>query len=210
MMSRRFLRLPLVLAALLLCASPALAASPGDAAQFIDGLVSGAIGLIADQKISDQDREQRFNALLHNDFDIPRISRFVLGRYWNGASEQERQDFARLFEQWVVRTYAMRFHDYSGEKIKVAGARAEGDSGAVVSSQIIRPNGGPPIKIDWRLRQDGGNYKIVDVDVEGVSMALTEREEMASVIQHSGGTIAGLNRTLEQKLAMTEARSAAH
>ncbi|HEV2098325.1 MAG TPA: ABC transporter substrate-binding protein, partial [Stellaceae bacterium] len=141
-----------------------------------------------------------FNTLLRSGFDIPRIARFVLGRYWVSASDQERARFGELFAQWVVRTYSARFKSYSGEIIKVTGARAESPTSYVVSSQLIHTNGAPPTTIYWHVNKSGDDLKIIDVEVEGVSMALTEREEIASVIQRDGGTVTGLNQQLQQRL----------
>jgi phospholipid transport system substrate-binding protein len=138
--------------------------------------------------------------MLDRDFDMARIARYVLGRYWNGAGEEDRRAFAGLFQQWVVRTYAGRLQQYSGEKVRVAGSRAEGD-GAVVTTEIT-PRSGPPLKVEWRVSDRGGGLKIVDVDVAGISMALTEREEIASAIQRNGGTVAALNRRFAEKLGL--------
>ena len=125
---------------------------------------------------------------------MPRISRFVLGRYWTTAADQDKQTFQKLFEDYVVRAYAARFSEYSGEEVKVLGARAESETVTLVTSQFLRPNGAPPAKIDWRVRKQDNDFKIVDIDVEGVSMAVTQREEFGSVIQRDGGTVAGLNK----------------
>ena len=171
------------------------------AASFVDGLVGDAIVVIKDQNLSAQDRQQRFEALLQRGFDMPRIARYVLGRYWTTASDDERQSFARLFQHWVVQTYASRFKGYSGETVKVIGTRDE-DQGAIVTTEIMSPSGAPPIKLDWRVANHDGGFKILDVDVEGVSMVLTEREEIAAVIQRSGGTVASLNRVFAERLGV--------
>jgi phospholipid transport system substrate-binding protein len=172
---------------------------PQTPSAFIDGLVSDALVVIKDASLSDQDRQQRFQALLERGFDMPRIARYVLGRYWTTASDSERQAFAQLFDRWVVRIYAMSFKGYSGEQVKVVGARPE-DQGEVVTTEIDSSSGAPPIKLDWRVSNRGGAYKILDIDVEGVSMALTEREEITSVIQRSGGTVASLNQVFAERL----------
>jgi len=132
--------------------------------------------------------------------DAERISRFVLGRYWNTASDEERREFVKLFEEYVARAYATRLAEYAGEQFKVIGSRPDGD-GAVVSSQILRPAGSAPIKVDWRLSGRNGIYKISDVAVDGISMAVTQRSEFASVIQHNGGQLQGLITMLRQKTA---------
>lgn len=172
-----------------------------DPAALINTLVSEAIANIKDQTAVAADREMKFRTLLETGFDIPRISRFVLGHYWSVASEQERQKFASLFEDWIIRSYSARFEDYSGEVIEVTGARAESDSSSVVMSQFASPNGTLPAKVEWHvLKQANGAFKVIDVAVEGVSMALTQRDEIAAVADRSGGTMAGLNKALEDKL----------
>jgi phospholipid transport system substrate-binding protein len=153
--------------------SPARALDAADPASLINSLVSEAIAEIKAPQESDEVRAAKFRALLEAGFDIPRISRFVLGRFWNGASAEERQKFATLFEDWIVGTYGARFRSYSGQTIKVTGTRKESDSA----------------------------YKVIDVSVEGISMALTQRDEIAAVADRNGGTAAGLNKAMEQRLA---------
>ncbi|MDE2164873.1 MAG: ABC transporter substrate-binding protein [Alphaproteobacteria bacterium] len=177
-------------------------AAPADPATFVNGLVQQALGVLRDPQMPDAQREQRFSTLLHTGFDIPRIARFVLGRYWLSATDQERSQFSQLFSDWVVRTYSARFKQYSGEIIKVDGSRQESPTSYVVTSQLIHTNGAPPATIYWHVRDNAGDLKIVDVEVEGVSMALTERAEIASVIERSGGSIASLNKTLQQRLGV--------
>jgi phospholipid transport system substrate-binding protein len=180
--------------------APVRAAPAGDAAGFITTLVNEALKALDNKELSQDDRAKQFRTLLDHDFDMPRIARFVLGRYWNEANDQDKQRFQKLFEDYVVRSYAQRFSEYSGETVKITGQRAESEVSTLVMSHILRPNGAPPAKVDWRVRKTDAGFKIVDVDVEGVSMVLTQREQFGSVIQRNGG-VAGLNRELEQKLA---------
>jgi phospholipid transport system substrate-binding protein len=202
---RRPLRLMVLVLGLAFAGTNAVAAiAADDASGFIKGLVDTAIKALANKQMSEEDRAKEFRALLDQDFDVPRISRFVLGHYWKDASDQERQQFLKLFEEYVVRSYAARFSEYSGETVKIVGSRPESETTTLVRSEIVRTNGAPPAKVDWRVHKDGAGYKIVDVDVEGVSMILTQREEFSSVIERQGG-VAGLNHELEQKLASGEA-----
>ncbi|HUK58095.1 MAG TPA: ABC transporter substrate-binding protein [Stellaceae bacterium] len=200
----------MIVAVLLAGIGLARADEPQSAAAFVDSLVSDALVVIKDGNLSDGDRQARFEALLQRGFDMPRIARYVLGRYWNSASDNDRQAFAQLFQRWVVQIYAMRFKGYSGEQVKVIGARDEGQ-GALVTTEIASPSSGaPPVKVDWRVGHQDGAYHVLDIDVEGVSMALTEREEIASVIQRSGGTVASLNRTFAERLGMAGTADAEH
>lgn len=208
--SRRSLSVLALTTAILIWTAP-VGAAAADPSAFVNGLVQDALAILRNPQMPDAQREQRFSTLLHGGFDIPRIARFVLGRYWLSATDQERSQFSQLFADWVVQTYSARFKEYSGETIKVGQSRQESSTSYVVSSQLIHTNGAPPAAIYWHVRDNGGDLKIVDVEVEGVSMALTEREEIAAVIERGGGSVASLNQTLQQRLNIkptpTQARS---
>jgi phospholipid transport system substrate-binding protein len=181
---------------LLSATAPARAAD--DPAAFIADLGTRAIDVLTSPR-PEAERESQFRILFREGFDVPSISRFVLGRYWATASEAQRQEFARLFEAFVVHAYSVRFGAFPGQTLTVRGSRVDGDRGAVVQSQIAGPSGGRPILVDWRVSRTDERYNITDIMVEGVSMALTERQEFASVIQRSGGELEGLLKLLREK-----------
>ena len=129
---------------------------------------------------------------------MPGIARFVLGRYWKNATSEQQEEFVKLFEDYIALVYSSQLAAYSGETLKVTGSRADSE-GAVVASEIIRPTGSPPVKVEWRLTDQHGTYKIRDVAVDGISMAVTQRSEFASVIQRNGGQVQGLIAMLREK-----------
>jgi len=180
-----------------------IAASSGAAAadapsDFITTLGTRAITELADEEISQADREARFRTLLNEHFDVPAIGRFVLGRHWKAASDTERTEFLKLFEDFIVRSYAARFAGYSGETFSVKGSTPGPKSATVVHSKVLRGSA-EPIRLDWRVEPRGDKLVITDVIVEGVSMSVTQRSEFASVIQSSGGKIEGLLEALRNK-----------
>jgi phospholipid transport system substrate-binding protein len=180
---------------ILMPARPAAAAA--DPAAVITNLGNQALEVLG-KNVNANTRVARFRQLFSEDFDVPGIARFVLGRYWRVATPAQQQDFVTLFANYIALAYSDRLAEYSGETLRVTGSRAAPD-GSVVSSEIVRPNGAPPAKIDWLLTQHDGAYKISDVIVEGVSMAVTQRSEFASVIQRNGGQVQGLITALRQK-----------
>jgi len=203
MMRRSFLTAAFVmLAGALAPAIPAAAAA--DPAAVISNLGSRALEVLGKNAPQSQ-RVARFRELLREDFDVPEISRFVLGRYWNVATEEQRAEFVKLFEEYIALAYSTRLAEYTGETLKVTGSRPEAD-GAIVSSQILRPAGAAPVKVDWRLIGRNGAYKISDVSVDGISMAVTQRSEFASVIQHNGGQVQGLITMLREKTGGSASR----
>jgi phospholipid transport system substrate-binding protein len=172
-------------------------------AAFIQGLGDQTIQILQNKQMGLKEREAAFNKLFTDGFDVAYIGRFVLGRYWNVASPTQQQEYLKLFATYVVAVYANRFSQYSGEKFTV-GASQPNPEGASVASQIVRPSGGPPINITWKVQDESGKYKIVDVIAENLSMTVTQRAEFSSVIERNGGGSAGidaLDNILKQKIA---------
>jgi phospholipid transport system substrate-binding protein len=195
MMRRWFLVGASAVIAILMSARSAAAAA--DPAAVITNLGNQALEMLG-KNVDPNQRVARFRQLFTDDFDVPGIARFVLGRYWNIATEPQQQEFVKLLTNYIALAYSNRLAEYSGESLQVTGTRPAPD-GSVVSSKIIRPNGAPPAQVDWLLTQHDSAYKISDVIVEGVSMAVTQRSEFASVIQRNGGQVEGLITALRQK-----------
>jgi len=184
----------LIASACLTTASDAIAA---DANVFMNQLWGQTVEVLS-KKAPRAERLARFRQLFQQDFDGPGIARFVLGRYWRNASEQEQQEFLKLFEDYVVFVYGTRLSNFNGETFKVRGSRTD-ESGTIVSTEIISPNGDAPIKLDWRLITDHGSFKINDVIIEGISMLVTQRSEFASVIQRHGGQVGELLTMMRER-----------
>lgn len=200
-MLQRALRSPLAIGAiflsLLFCAAMprgALAQEQG-AAGFIQQL--GTQGLQALTGPEPQ-RVARFRQLFAADFDIPEISRFVLGQYAHGLAPQQQQEFTGLFQDYIAHAYSVRLAPYAGAPFRVTGTRPYGGE-TVVSSEVTKP-GGQPTRIDWHVVNNGGRYLVTDVAVDGVSMKVTQRQEFASIIQRNGGRPEALLAALRQQV----------
>lgn len=179
-------------------AAMAAPAKGNDAAAFVQNLSDTAISVLTQKTISQTERDKRFRVLLNDNFDVPQIGRFTLGRYWRVATPEQQQAFMQLFENAIVSTYSARFAKYSGQTLETTNVRKEPDS-LLVQSRMISPDGSEPVLIDWRVKQADGGYKIIDVIVEGVSMSVTQRSEYASVIERNGGDIEALLGILRKK-----------
>ncbi|MEQ8735133.1 MAG: ABC transporter substrate-binding protein [Rhodospirillaceae bacterium] len=170
-----------------------------DPTAFINHFATAGIDGILTAKIDEEEKAKRFRALFNDGFDIPAISRFVLARNWRTASNSEQQEFISVFENVIVATWSRRFSEYSGQTIKILGTTPDGDSGTVVDTVIVDTNG-QNIAVQWRLRLREDGLRIVDVIVEGVSMAITYRQDYASAIRQQGG-LEGLLTQLRKQVA---------
>ena len=198
----------LSLLALLVGAAPAHpAAAAGDASGFITDLGSQAIHIMKDGEISAADRRLRFESLMSEDFDLPKIARSVLGRYWQGTSDSERAQFTSAFADYMAQMYAARFADYSAESFRVIKQRAESETTTVVSTEITVLATGQSIDVDWRVAKALDSYKITDISAGGASLTRAQREEFSSAVQQSGGNVSYLIQRLRTKV--TELATAA-
>jgi len=158
------------------------------AQNFIDSMGKRAIGFLGNGSLSQKQKEREFRKLLKSSFDMKTIGRFSLGRYWKASSSAQQKEYLKLFEDMVVEVYAARFSEYKGQKLDVRNARPDGKNDSIVQSYILDDSGNE-FSIDWRVRYKNGQYKIVDVVIEGVSMTVTQRSDFSSVIQRGGGNV---------------------
>jgi len=205
MIDRRFFLTATLAAAIASVSGAAQAADPEAAKSFVRALANEAIQVMGNKGTASPERIARFRELFKRGFDVEAIGRFVLGRYWREATEAEQQEYLRLFEDLIVATYAGRFSEYSGETLTVLDARPEEDRVLLVTSHVNRTSG-PPIRLDWRIVERNGGFKIVDVVVEAVSMSVTQRSEFASVIQRGGGKVQSLIVALRDKTKSLQTR----
>lgn len=176
---------------------PARAQAQNDqAGTFIATLANQALGILQQPNLTLEQREVLVRDLLRSGFDVAFIGRFVLGKHWATATNEQRDEYQRLFGEFVVKTYAARLGGYAGERFAITTVRDAGEKDSLVHTQIVRP-AGPPLECDWRVRVIDGQPRIIDVMVEGISMVVTQRSEFASVIQRTG--VEGLLATLRAK-----------
>lgn len=193
-------------AALVSVGAPARADDHADARAFIQRLADTAMNTVAIKGLSDEERARRFRTLFVDTFDLPEIGRLVMARYWRAATPEQQQEFLRLFEDIQVYTWTRRFREYSGETLEILGVQAEGDNDVLVESRIKRQKL-EPIAVSWRVRKEGDVFKVLDIKVEGASMAFTHRSEYSSVIQGGGGRVEVLLEALRRKVAQLQAES---
>jgi len=175
------------------------------AGDFLVAFGQQAAEQLNDAALSPEEREARFRVLLNEGVDLEAIVKFVLGRHWRRASAEERADFAVVFEEVALQRFLPMFtgrdDEYRGESFDVREVRqsSSAEDQVFVHTQVQRPDG-PAVLLVWRLRERDDAYKVLDVSVEGISMALTLREEYGSVIRQKGG-VGPLVELIREKLA---------
>ncbi|HEY8964365.1 MAG TPA: ABC transporter substrate-binding protein [Alphaproteobacteria bacterium] len=171
---------------------PFIPAGTGEAAQsMISRLGEEAMGVIADANMDAAKKKQVFRGMLVSNFDMKKIGQFALGKFWREASDAQKAEYLKLYENMIINVYTTRFQNYKGQKFQVIDHRVDEASGDVIVNSTVT-GGGAPVNVAWRVRPKGNSYKIIDVMVEGVSMAVTQRNDFAGVIQSGGNNITAL------------------
>lgn len=195
------------LLALHILSSAAHAGIDEGADKFVRSLAEKAIQSLTGADVARPERVRRFRVMFKENFAVRSIGKFVLGRHWRRASDDEKREYFQLFEDLMVVTYVDRFQRYAGEALKVTKARADTDTIATVFSEIERPGGAQPIRVDWRVGTNGTIYKVLDVVVEGTSMSNTLRSDFGSIVRREGGRVSGLLVKLREKTQALKAET---
>ncbi len=181
---RRFSSLAVILL-ITLSPLPVAAGTLDDAITFVQNLGDNAIEVLEAPDTTPEQRRVEFRVLLDRGFAVETIGRFALGRYWRAATPEQQQEYLRLFRLFILNTYASRLDDYSGHSFNVVKAHSIDDKDTLVNTEISQTNA-EPLRVDYRVRAKQGDYKIVDVLVEGISLIRTRRSEFASIINREG------------------------
>ena len=195
---RGFLTTLIGASAAILLPLPVQASETEEASAFINDLISRAIQTLTGKNLPPEERAKRFRDMLREGLDSEHVAGFVLGPYRRRTTKSEFSEFVGVLEDYVVATYARRLSDYEGQRFEVTGAVPDKRERTVVATEF-QTDGGPPLKVHWKVHRKGDVFKVVDITVEGLSMMVAQREEFVSVIRQGGGKVATLITALKDK-----------
>ncbi|MEQ1890693.1 MAG: ABC transporter substrate-binding protein [Alphaproteobacteria bacterium] len=184
---------------------PVQATAVADPSAFVTTLTQSAFATLRDKHLSEPERFARFRTLLSQGVDLPRVGRFVLGAHWRRADAAQQAEYQSLFSNYIIAAYAGRLKDYTDAKIAVKDATPMDKGEHLVATLITHPKNPEPVHVDWRLREIDGELRVLDMSIQGISMALTQRSEFSSIIQQNGGDINVLLARLRTAAAPIEA-----
>lgn len=138
-------------------------------------------------------RAPRLRQIMESRANMALIAKFSAGRTWREMSKAQQSKFVDAFSHYVSIAYSRRFDEYAGDpQIAVTRARDAGRKGYLVESPIRVDSGGEPISVEWLVNDRAGAVQIYDIVIEGVSMAVTQREEIGAMFQKRGGNVDAL------------------
>ncbi len=164
---------------------------------FVENLGKQVIEKVSNVNLSDSERIVNFRNLYLDSFDNYYISRFVLGQYWKRLDSNMRKQFVESFNDYIVNTYAPKFKGWEGT-FKATHSLLENNYYNVKMNVLNKD--GPTLKFMWKIYLDKNkNFKILDVNIDGVSMLVTQRAEFMSVIKNNPKGVIGLIEAMEKK-----------
>lgn len=166
----------------LAAATPALAQTPS---QVVDGLASQVIAVLKNGQLDTQQKRTEVETIVYAAIDFTTLSKLVLARNWPKFSAEQRTTFEQEFRQHLSMTYGRNVDNYKNEKVQILGERPESRGDVTVQSKIVR-GGSEDVVVDYRLRQSDGQWKIIDVIVEGVSLVSNFRSQFQDIVANGG------------------------
>ena len=170
-----------------------------DPGSYVMEMTKNAIDTLTNKSITQTEKEEQFGELFDTNFDVPSISRFVLGKYWKQASLDQKKKFITAFRNYIVKTYSSRFNEYSDEQLKLVNFENESNPKIFLVHTGLERQDAPIIKVDWRIGKKKDRFVILDIIIEGISLAITQRSEFISVIDQNEGSIDRLISLLKEK-----------
>ena len=163
-----------------------------DEEEFVNKFADEAITILYNNEISDNEKNDKFTNLVMSAIDLNLISQFVLSKTWKSATNDQKERYISAFKKYFINSYANKLDQYSGEKILVTGSEEAGKY-VIVDSNIIR-EGTNTLKINlkWRLLNINGDIKIIDLNIEGISLVIAQREEFQSFLTNNNSDLEAL------------------
>ena len=152
---------------------------------FVTSFADSAISILSNDTISDAEKTSSFTELVMSSIDLNLISKFVLSKAWKNASDEQKENYLIAFKDYFVSSYANKLDQYTGEKVDVIGSQEAGKY-VIVESNIVR-EGTDTLKINlkWRLLNKNNQIKIIDLNIEGISLVIAQREEFQSFLANN-------------------------
>jgi len=165
---------------------------------FVQSTVNRASEALSN-KYSKEEKIEKLKQIASETVDIEGISRYTLGSYKNMITDSQMTEYKVLFRQYFLKTFASRLAEYSNPEIKVISKKKLNEKYTMVSSILVSTEQRPEVKIDWRIStKNPNNPLIINLVIEGLSLARTQKEEFSSIIQSNDGDINALFSTLKE------------
>ncbi len=154
---------------------------------------------VLNKKLSKEEKIEKLKIIAENSVDIKGIGYYSLGSHRKTITKKKKEEYFIIFKQYFLKSFSSRLAQYTDPKILVNSQKKLNEKYTMVSSNLLSTEEKPEIKIDWRVAtKNPDNPLIIDVIIEGVSLAKVQREEFNSIIQNNDNNIDALLKNLEE------------
>ena len=165
---------------------------------FVQSTVNRASAILT-KSISREDKMNELKLIAKDTVDIRGIGLYTLGSFRKNLSENEKNEYSDLFENYFLKTFSSRLSEYTNPKIEVKDKKVLNKNYTIVNSLLIGTSERPEVKIDWRIyTKNADNPLIRDLIIEGLSLVRTQKEEFASILNSNNGDINSLFKVLKE------------
>ena len=147
---------------------------------------------------SKEEKMEILKTIAKETVDIRGIGFYSLGKHRKNMSDQKKEEYLEIFSKYFLKTFSSRLAEYTDPRIRVDSQKKLSDKYTMVSSTLLATEDKPELKIDWRvITKDPNNPLIIDLVIEGVSLAKVQKEEFYSIIQSNDGDMNALFKNLK-------------
>ena len=166
---------------------------------FVNELVSEAINKLADKNLNKEQKSNFIEKVALENVDIKALGLYTLGELRKSSSKDAISNYQKSFEKYFLKSLTSRLTDYSSSRFEILGDDKKSASYTIVKSKVTPNDGGPEIKIDWRVYTKNPEKPLIrDLIVEGLSLARTQKEEFSSILSSNNNDIQILISKLEE------------
>ena len=167
--------------------------------EFVDELVNEAINVLSDKNLNKEQKEAFVEKIALENVDIKALGLYTLGVLRKSSSDEDIKNYQNSFEKYFLKSLTSRLTDYSSSKFEILGEDKKSANTTIVNSKVTPIDGGPEIKIDWRIYTKNPEKPLIrDLIVEGLSMARVQKEEFASILSSNNNDIKKLIDKLDK------------
>ena len=165
---------------------------------FIQSTVNRASDVLS-KNISKEAKIKNLKSIAKETVDIRGIGFYSLGSTRKNLDDNQKEKYLKLFENYFLKSFSSRLSEYTNPKIEVQGKEVLNKNYTIVNSVLLSTSDRPEVKIDWRVYTKNPNNPLIrDLIIEGLSLARTQKEEFASIINSNNGNIEALFKTLNE------------
>ena len=167
--------------------------------EFVDELVNEAIDILSDKNLNEEQKIAFVEKIALENVDIKALGLYTLGVLRKSSSDEDIKNYQNSFEKYFLKSLTSRLTDYSSSKFEILGDDKKSANTTIVNSKVTPNDGGPEIKIDWRIYTKNPEKPLIrDLIVEGLSMARVQKEEFASILSSNNNDIKKLIDKLDE------------